>query len=273
MPGRDPTVIINAVVAEEPEGYRGHRRRFLMSRRGGGVVLPSLLVAASIVVVLIVVGVSQLLPRGANGQIPLGGGTPGAATDNGQPDQSSSDPGSPSGSARPGKSAKPSASPSGGVSAAPVIPAPPGARPPAPAPSRTTGSPATPFTPMAVEAEKATLAGGASPSGCRTCSGGSKVRFIGGGNPGGSVTVTVSNVPRAGTYQLTITYELGEPSRTFDISVDGGARSPVTVQSNTTDWFTPLTAVVSIVLNAGTNTVKFDNPTASAPDLDKVAIK
>ena len=273
-------MIINAVVAEEPEGYRGHRRRFLVSRRGGGVVLPSLLVAASVVVVLIVVGVSQLLPRDANGQIPLGGGTPaGAVTDNGQPNPADgSAPGSPAGSGQPGRSgaAKASASPSGGVSAAPGVPrvpAPPAAPPPAPAPTRTTGGPATPFTPMAVEAEKATLAGGASPSGCRTCSGGSKVRFIGGGNPGGSVTVTVSNVPRAGTYQLTITYELGEPSRTFDISVDGGARSPVTVQSNTTDWFTPLTAVVSIVLNAGTNTVKFDNPTAPAPDLDKVAIK
>ena len=95
MPGRDPTVILNAVVAEEPEGYRGRRRRFLVSRRGGGVVLPSLLVAASVVVVLIVVGVSQLLPRDANGQIPLGGGTPaGAATDNGQPN---SDDGSASG--------------------------------------------------------------------------------------------------------------------------------------------------------------------------------
>jgi Carbohydrate binding module (family 35) len=269
-------VIINAVVAEEPDGYRGRRRRLLVSRKGGGVVLPSLLVAASVVVVLIVVGVSQLLPRDTNGQIPLGGRTPnGAATDNGQPNSDDgSAPGSPAGSAAPGRSggAKPSASPSGGVSAAPGIPAPPGAPPPAPLPTQTTGSPPAPLTPVSVEAERATLGGRAAASACTGCSGGSKVRNVGAN--AGWVTVTVPNVPRAGTYQMTITYELGQPSRTFYISVGGGTGTPVTVKSNVTDWSTPLTATIPIALAAGTNTVKFYNPTTDyAPDLDKVAVK
>ena len=82
------------------------------------------------------------------------------------------------------------------------------------------------------------------------------------------------NVPRAGAYQMTITYELGQPQRTFYLSVNGGTGAPVTVTSNITDWSTPLTATVSVTLGAGTNTVKFYNPTTDfAPDLDKVAVK
>ena len=92
-----PTVIINAVVVEEPEGYRGRRRRFLLTRKGGGLALPALLVAASVVVVLIVVGVSQLLPRDAAGQIPIGGGTPNGPVsgDDGQPQNDGSTAGTP----------------------------------------------------------------------------------------------------------------------------------------------------------------------------------
>jgi Carbohydrate binding module (family 35) len=271
VPARDPTVILNAVVADEPDGYRGRRRRFLLGRKRGSALLPGLLVAASVVVVLIVVGVSQLLPRGANGQIPLGGGPNNGATtgDNGQPLAGSSGPGSPGQSAKPSRSAgaKPSASPSGGVSPAPV---PPGALPPIPAPA--SSSPSS-LTPVSVEAERATLGGTAKVSTCGTCSGGTKVRNVGGN--AGWVTVSVPNVPRAGTYQMTITYELGEPSRTFYLSINGGAGIPVTVTSNITDWSTPLSATVQVTLTlAGTNTVKFYNPTtAYAPDLDKVAVR
>src|SRR5947209_8731348 len=84
VPAKDPTVIMNAVVPDEPEGYMGRRRRFLITRRAGGAALPALLVAASVVVVLIVVGVSQLLPHQAAGQIPLGSGGGTVSDDNGQ---------------------------------------------------------------------------------------------------------------------------------------------------------------------------------------------
>jgi len=275
VPPRDPTVILNAVVVDEPDGYRGRRRRFLMGRKGGGALLPGLLVAASVVVVLIVVGVSQLLPRDANGQIPLGGGNNdngNAAADNGQPQSDTSGPGSPQGSAKASRSAgpKPSVSPSGGVLPAPAQPGVP-QQPPVSAPASSAPPAMTPFS---LEAERAALGGTAKTSACSTCSGGTKVRNVGGGTAGGWVTVSVPNVPRAGAYQMTITYELGQPQRTFYLSVNGGTGAPVTVTSNITDWSTPLTATVSVTLSTGTNTVKFYNPTTDfAPDLDKVAVK
>jgi len=269
MPGKDPTVILNAVPPDEPEGYRGRRRRFWITRKGGGVALPALLVAASVVVVLIVVGVSQLLPHEAAGQIPLGGGNGNGTVsdDNGQAQPDSSNPGSPSGSAHPSKSpsVKPSPSPSGGVSQSPSVP---GAPPP---PPTTTASTGKPFTPVAMEAESGAMAGGAASSGCTGCSAGRKVRNI--GNNAGSVTIGGITVPSAGTYQLTITYELGQPSRTFYLSINGGAGTPVTVTSNVTDWSTQLNATVPVTLTAGGNSFKFYNPTANfAPDLDKITV-
>src|SRR2546430_15528273 len=101
---------MSKVAPDEPEGYRGRRRRFLFpfGRRAGGAALPALLVAASIVVVLIVVGVSQLLPKQAAGQIPSGSGNGTVTDDNGQP-VDPDNPGSPSasGSGKPSKSPSP----------------------------------------------------------------------------------------------------------------------------------------------------------------------
>ena len=83
----------------------------------------------------------------------------------------------------------------------------------------------------------------------------------------------MQGVPSAGNYPMTITYELGEPSRTVYVSVNGGAPSQVTLLSNTTDWNAPLSATVQIALPAGTDTIKFFNPTANfAPDLDRVTV-
>jgi hypothetical protein len=157
----------------------------------------------------------------------------------------------------------------------PGAPGAPGAPPqqqPDPGQTSTTPSPPpVPFRPFAVEAEKGALGGGARTWSCGTCSGGVKVRSI--GNNSGSVTVTVPGVPAAGTYQMTVTYELGEASRTFYIGVNNGAGTPVTFTSNITDWNTPLSATVPVTLAAGNNTIKLYNPTTFAPDLDKVAVK
>src|SRR5256885_665607 len=147
LPGKDQTVILHPVPVEEPDGYRGRRRRFFMTRKGGGVALPALLIAASVVVVLIVIGVAEMLPRGAVGQIPQGGGN-GPVADGGD----------------------------------------------------------------------------------------------------------------------------GQPSRTFYVKVNGGAPSQVALTSNTTSWSTPLSVTVQIALGAGTNTIMFYNPTADAPDLDRVTV-
>jgi hypothetical protein len=278
MPPRDPTVIINPVALEEPDGYRGQRRRFLLTHKGGGAALPALLVVGSVIVVLIVVGVSQLLPRGASGQIPLGGGNGGgngvASDDNGQPQADGSLPGTPSGSAKPsrGSAARPTPSPSGGVSVAPGAPGvPPVVVPTTPTSTQTSASPPPPFTPVTMEAEKATLGGTAKSWGCSGCSGGTKVRWIGSNT--GWVTVTVTGVPSAGPRKLVVTYELGEPYRYYYFSVNGGGGTSVKFTSNITDWSTPLTVTLQVSLSAGTNTIKFYNPTADAPDLDKVTVK
>ena len=268
LPGKDPTVILHPVPVEEPDGYRGRRRRFFMTRKGGGVALPALLVASSIVVVLIVIGVAQLLPHDTAGQIPAGGGK-GAVTGDGG-GAGALDPGQPGSSAgasaseRPSRSgsaaARPGSSPSGGVAPVPVVP---GAPPPAP----TTSAPPRRQA-VSVEAESAWLAGSAESAGCNPCSGRAKVRWIGGG---GSVTVQVNGVASAGNYPMTITYEL-VGSRTYYIRVNRRAPSQVNLSSSATDWYTPVSVTVQIALDAGTNAITFYNPTANAPDLDRVTI-
>jgi hypothetical protein len=118
------------------------------------------------------------------------------------------------------------------------------------------------------EATGNTLSGAAVRAVCGTCSGGSKVRFLGNG---AANFETIDNVVASttGSHTLTITYEL-DGSRTFDVSVNGAATIPVPVTG--TSWSTPATVNVTITLNAGTNTVKLFNNTAYAPDLDAVAI-
>ncbi len=226
MPGKDPTVILNAVVAEEPDGYRGGRRRRFWWTRRGGVALPGLLIAGSVVVVLIVVGVSRLLPHDATGHIPLGGGNGTVTDDQGaaQPDPADSGLSSASPRSSRSASARPAPSPSGGV-----------------------------LTGHGLESDQSGPVVVNGRAGRRPWSDGHAV---------------------AGKYQLTITYELGQPSRTFYLSVNGGTGTPVTVTSNTTDWNAPLSATVDVSLAAGTNTIKFYNPTAEfAPDLDRVSVR
>ena len=256
-------MLMSVVAPDEPEGYRGRRRRFLFpfTRKAGGAALPALLVAASIVVVLIVVGVSQLLPKQAAGQIPSGSGQGTVSDDSGQlvgPDGSllptpgrsgkSGKPGGPkaSGSASPGTTATPTGTPT-------------------PTPSQ----PQQSFAPMAVEAESASLGGGAKTGACTACSG-TKVRFIGGNT--GTVTFSGITSPRATTVQLTFWYLAATTARTMYISVNGGTAT-LSTPAATADWNTPKSATVPVTLAAGTNSIKFYNPTANpAPDLDRISL-
>ena len=123
---------------------------------------------------------------------------------------------------------------------------------------------------LRIEAEAAsnTLAGAAVVASCPLCSGGQKVGWIGNG-PGNYVTVNNVAVPAAGGYTLTFAYTLAG-SRSFAISVNGGPDTVVNLTGS--DWSTPVTASVPIQLSAGSNTIRFHNDTAYAPDLDVVAI-
>jgi len=256
-------VLMSVVAPDEPEGYRGRRRRFLFpfTRKAGGAALPALLVAASIVVVLIVVGVSQLLPKQAAGQIPSGSGQGTVSDESGQlvgPDGSLLP--TPGKSGKPGKPGAPKAS----GSASPGTTATPSGTP-TPTPSE----PQQSFAPMAVEAESASLGGAARTGPCTACSG-TKVRFIGGN--AGTVTFGGITSPKATTVQLTFWYLAATTARTMYISVNGGTAT-LTTPAATVDWNTPKSATVTVTLSAGTNSIKFYNPTASpAPDLDRISL-
>ncbi|HEX4253944.1 MAG TPA: CBM35 domain-containing protein, partial [Streptosporangiaceae bacterium] len=127
----------------------------------------------------------------------------------------------------------------------------------------------TPTLATSYEAEAAanTLAGGAGVSTCSTCSGGSKVGFVGNGG-----TLTVNNVtaPTAGTYRVTLIYAT-DGVRPGLVSANGGAAQtlsfPSTGSFNTTGALT-----VSLALNAGANTIELSDPSAYTPDFDRIIV-
>ncbi|GAA3804353.1 hypothetical protein GCM10022226_25280 [Sphaerisporangium flaviroseum] len=117
------------------------------------------------------------------------------------------------------------------------------------------------------EAESGALSGSAAVASCSGCSGGQKVRFIG-NNAGNHETISVTS-SSAGTRTLTID-GLVDGTRSFSISVNGGAARTATLTG--TSWSTPVTTTISVPLNAGSNTVRFFNDSAYAPDLDRITI-
>ncbi|MEV6848972.1 discoidin domain-containing protein [Actinoplanes sp. NPDC051411] len=131
------------------------------------------------------------------------------------------------------------------------------------------GSTTPPAATVEAEASGNTLSGAAAVTSCPTCSGGAKVRFI--GNNGSNYAI-VNNLAAgsAGNHQLTITYEVSG-TRTFDLSVNGAAA--IAVNCTGTDFNTPATTTVTVPLVAGSNSIKFSNTSAYAPDLDAVTVR
>jgi hypothetical protein len=121
-----------------------------------------------------------------------------------------------------------------------------------------------------VEAEASgnTIAGSTRTSSCSACSGGTKVGFIGNG-AGNYVTINGLTPSAAGNRTLTISYLLSG-TRSFFVSVTGGADQQVTLTG--TSFSTVSTTTITVNVKAGSNTVKFHNDSAYAPDLDKVSI-
>ncbi|MEY9893632.1 alpha-galactosidase [Catenulispora sp. MAP5-51] len=123
---------------------------------------------------------------------------------------------------------------------------------------------------VTIEAEAAgnTVAGAAKVASCAACSGGKKVGYIGDG-AANYVTINGITEPAAGSHTLTFAY-LVSGTRSFSISVNGGP--DIVEQLTGTSFATPATASVTVQLNAGSNTIKFHNDTAYAPDLDAVTV-
>ncbi|MDH2393305.1 CBM35 domain-containing protein [Streptomyces sp. HNM0663] len=123
---------------------------------------------------------------------------------------------------------------------------------------------------VTIEAEASgnTIAGAARVSSCTSCSGGSKVGYIGNG-AANYVTINGVNVSAAGSRTLTISY-LVSGTRSFYVSVNGGPDQQISVTGSS--WTTPVTTAIPVQLNAGANSIKFHNDTAYAPDLDKITV-
>ncbi|MCK9860036.1 DUF4832 domain-containing protein [Paenibacillus sp. ATY16] len=118
------------------------------------------------------------------------------------------------------------------------------------------------------EASANTRTGAAVISACSTCSGGSKVGYV--GNNDGTLQFNGVSASAAGTYTMTVSYLSGE-ARSAQIRVNGG--SPVTLSMPSTGSWTAIgTVQTQIQLNAGNNTIHFSNPTGWAPDFDRIQI-
>jgi hypothetical protein len=126
------------------------------------------------------------------------------------------------------------------------------------------------LTSYEAEAAGNTFSGAVKPGACTGCSGGEKVRFIGDG-ASNFLVINNINVSTAGNYTLTIYYVVSG-TRSFSISVNGGAAISFTVSGTT--WEAPGAPVaVTIPLNAGSNSIKFFNNSAFAPDIDRITIQ
>ncbi|HEX4705492.1 MAG TPA: CBM35 domain-containing protein [Pseudonocardiaceae bacterium] len=134
----------------------------------------------------------------------------------------------------------------------------------------TEGAVPPPPGPTSYEAESTanTIAGGARLANCAACSDGQKVGFVGNG---GTLTFNNVTVPTAGTYAVTIYYLNGPPGRQATVSVNGGAPQTLSF-TPTADFNTVGTMAVPLALSAGANTIEFANPTAFAPDFDRITV-
>ena len=135
----------------------------------------------------------------------------------------------------------------------------------------------------AYEAEAAgnTLSGTAAVKNDPAASGGSYVGDIGNG-AANSLQFNAIRVPSGGTYRMVVhfanaenkgshDYNIQVVDRYADIQVNGGTTKRVYFR-NTFAWNVYRTSVVDVELRAGTNTIKFSNDLAYAPNIDKIEI-
>ncbi|TMR94655.1 alpha-L-fucosidase [Nonomuraea basaltis] len=110
--------------------------------------------------------------------------------------------------------------------------------------------------------------GNAGITNCSPCSGGQKVRNLGGG-PDAYVLFEDVTVAEAREYTLFIDFTVnGE--RSYSVTVNGG--TPVEVKVSGVGNNTPYTTSVPVTLRAGANTIKIHNDAAAAPDLDRLSL-
>ncbi len=120
------------------------------------------------------------------------------------------------------------------------------------------------------ESSANTLAGGAVVAACSGCSGGEKVGYVG---LGGTLQFNNVQASSSGSDTLTIYYVDGDAGRSAQMSVNGAASTTISFHgTNDANWNVVQSLTVSVSLNAGNNTIKFSNATASAPDFDRITV-
>jgi Alpha galactosidase A/Alpha galactosidase C-terminal beta sandwich domain len=123
--------------------------------------------------------------------------------------------------------------------------------------------------PSAYEAEAGTPAGAARRAGCSTCSGGSKVGYLGNG-AANRLTLEHVIATNAGSHRVTLVGTVGG-TRSFFVSVNGGAG--VEVPMSGSSWASPVSVTVDLTLAVGENRLSFYNDDAYAPDLDRIVVE
>ncbi|WP_081655726.1 CBM35 domain-containing protein [Amycolatopsis vancoresmycina] len=103
---------------------------------------------------------------------------------------------------------------------------------------------------------------------CSPCSGGQKVRNIG-GSAGAAVTFPDVTVPAAGQYTLYLDFTVNG-DRSYFVSVNGG--TPAEVKVSGVGNNNPYTTSVPVTLTAGANTIRIGNDRSGAPDLDRISL-
>jgi alpha-galactosidase len=129
-------------------------------------------------------------------------------------------------------------------------------------------APAEPAT--SYEAATAVLGGSAGVYNCPPCSGGLKVGGLGLGL-NNTVTFDSVTVPRAGVYQMTVDY-MTDGLRAANYSINGGPWLTLNVGGGSGSFTLPVSSTVPVALHAGTNTIRYGNPTSYPPDLDRIVI-
>jgi hypothetical protein len=118
------------------------------------------------------------------------------------------------------------------------------------------------------EAPANTLGGSAIVASCSSCSGGSKVGYLGNG---GTLQFNRVNGGSGGSTSVTV-YYASAVARNAQISVNGGAPTTVSFPA-TADWNTVGSTTVSLSLASGSaNTITVANASDWAPDIDRITI-
>lgn len=122
-----------------------------------------------------------------------------------------------------------------------------------------------------LEAEQATLGGGAIANNDANCSGGASANNVGGVSNSGTVTFTY-NANADGQYKLRV-YYMTAANRDMYMQVNDGTRNTETYV-NTEAWDGKGVGVKAFTVNlkAGSNTITFGNANDFAPNIDKIEI-